>query len=441
MNKTTFYSIILGVTLLAVAMFFALNSNNYSTDPLYFWGDFVAITGLTILSIEIILGNFHSYFENLLPELNMIQFHIILGTSGIILLLTHPILFAIRDSAPNYFLPSFATSTNYLISIGVFALYLLVITVLTSYLIRKFAYRTWKKIHWLNYLVLIFGYYHAFTTRLATRRGGFRIGSTTFNLTTEILQTFAFTVTGLLLLAGLRAYFKRMITTKVIITKVEYEAKNIVNLYYEPVKPVIWIPGQYGFIRVKFEDGFKETHPFTISSTPLQGFLRQTIKNSGLFTKKIQGITKGATAFFEGPYGTFTLKPEDKNIVMIAGGIGITPFKSMIQEATDSKKKTKILLLYTARTKPDLAFYAELNDCVKKNSNLQVVYTLDQETGTEWTGEKRRIDPEFLDKYVKNYANRTFYLCGPSGFMNAITKSLISKGVKEDCIKKEEFSF
>ncbi len=426
MNQKFFYASIFLLGLFPGVIFSLTHYTEFSIAPLYFFGRFCALTGLTLLSLQLILGNFHSLLQTKFSKINVVNVHIVNGVIGFVLLITHPLLFAISDSMPSYFLPSFSDSFSLYRSFGVIALYLLVLTISTSFLLRKLSFRNWKKLHFLNYAVLLFGFYHA------------------FNIGSDLASNLIFKIFFIFLFAILifSFFYRRYgVGKKFVILKKEVEGKLVTSLYYVPVgKSFLWKPGQYGFVTISFSDGFKERHPFTISSSPSQKFLRQSIKSCGEFSSRIPTVSSGQLVYFEGPYGNFTFG-EEPDVVMIAGGIGITPFKSMIQEASDSGSKSKILLLYSARTLEDLVFYKELNECAKLNSNFKVIYTLNQEESQEWAGERSWINEQFLDKYVQTYSRRVFYVCGPPAMIDAINKILLSKGVSKESIKFELFSF
>ena len=139
----------------------------------------------------------------------------------------------------------------------------------------------------------------------------------------------------------------------------------------------------------------------------------------------------------KGPYGHFLLD-ESKDAVMIAGGIGITPFRCMARYATAKHLPTKITILYSNKTPSDIAFKDELDELEKKNNNLNVTHTITRAEGDEWKGRTGRIDACMIES-VPYWKNAVFYVCGPGAMVNSMASSLAEIGIPKDKIKKEIF--
>lgn len=142
-----------------------------------------------------------------------------------------------------------------------------------------------------------------------------------------------------------------------------------------------------------------------------------------------------------GPNGTFTLPRESKRfVVFLAGGIGVTPFHSMVEDATLRKLPHRILLLYFNTAPSSTAFLSDLEVMSAKNPNLRVVPSMDN-AGTEpWSGETRRAGEEVIREYALDPPNSVFYVAGPPGFAHAARKALIGMGIEDVFIKSEEFT-
>lgn len=150
-----------------------------------------------------------------------------------------------------------------------------------------------------------------------------------------------------------------------------------------------------------------------------------------------------------GPEGKFTLHDDhSKPAVFLSGGIGVTPFRSMIKYATDKQLPLKIVMFDSNRNEQNKLFKDEFDEWVNKNMNLKIVYTITDEDGEKlpssaWTGERGRINKEMLNKYLNNdETDRSiFYVCGPPAMLNAM-KGILEKELRitQERIKVEEFT-
>jgi ferredoxin-NADP reductase len=205
-----------------------------------------------------------------------------------------------------------------------------------------------------------------------------------------------------------------------------------------------YLPGQFHFIT--FHRGGNlpvEEHHWTISSSPYQkAFISSTIKESGDFTSTI-GLTRpGDKAVVQGPFGRFSyvLHAEDKDIVFIAGGIGITPFIGMLRHMRDTKADLNVLVLYANRSEKDIVFREELAQmAADERPRLTVVHVLGN-PGTDWTGEKGYVDREKMERHVGPVESKGFYVCGPPPMSAKIIETLLSMGVPYSRIRREIFS-
>jgi predicted ferric reductase len=228
------------------------------------------------------------------------------------------------------------------------------------------------------------------------------------------------------------------------VKSISAEARNVWTLTFEPPensRRFDFLPGQFQFIT--FDQGKGEEHPFTISSSPSIGNNHSsTIKGSGDFTKTIGSVKPGDQVGIQAPFGRFShvLEPGERNPVFIAGGIGITPFMSMLRYMRDTGEDRDVLLFYANRSEEDIVFRNELDSMAALASpRLRVVHVLDV-PGKEWQGEQGRIDRPLIEKYAGDLNNRLFYLCGPPPMMNALAALLIDAGVPAKRIRTERFA-
>ncbi len=233
------------------------------------------------------------------------------------------------------------------------------------------------------------------------------------------------------------------------VVEVKKESHNVWTVKLEP--PVgadvpDYLPGQFHFLTLYRHKGPRpEEHPFTISSSPTEKrFVTSTIKASGDFTATIGESTCGSDAAArQGAFGRFSsaLHPEEKDLVFIAGGIGVTPFISMLRWMRDVKWDGGVTLLWSNRAERDILFRDELDALVRDGvPALKVVHVL-SEPDASWQGAKGRIDEAILKPFVDaEAAGKVFYVCGPPGMIKSISAALRSLGVSRRRIRSERFA-
>lgn len=212
--------------------------------------------------------------------------------------------------------------------------------------------------------------------------------------------------------------------------------------------------GQFGAIRV-FKDGaWTEPHPFTLSSAPEDDTLRMTIKRSGEFTSAVPDIEPGTPIQCAGPFGQFCQGIDSqKELVMIAGGVGITPFLSVLRHFKDIDADNDIVLFWANKTPQDAFAAAELEDCTR-TLRLHVVHVFSRVAEAERTAapvfddrrpgrlsiEYGHLRQEILARHIVT-TTAAFYLCGPPPMQQAVLDELAKCGVPPESVRKEAFVF
>jgi predicted ferric reductase len=351
---------------------------------------------------------------------SLIRYHRFLGRLALVLLLLHPIFVFINEGT--------VTIGSGTLTVGTLVLLALTLTafVASHYKKLKLPYELWLNIHKVNYvlfpLVLLF---HVF-----------------INARPATLLYFIWVVLGilfiiLLLNKTLRERHIRNYPYEVV--KVKQEAKDICSLYFKG-RPLSYKPGQFMYLRLMRNGKKSSSHPFTISSSPTSELLAVTPKEQGDFTSTVKETKKGDLAYIDAPYGVFSfLNYDSGSIVFIAGGIGITPFMSMLRYMYDKKTDKPVTLLWGNKDKESLCFEDELATMEKELKQLQVVYVMSRQDS--WHGEKGRIGREIIEKYLPEPAVCEFYICGPPPMSRAAIDALHEMGIPKKKIHHELFEF
>jgi predicted ferric reductase len=189
--------------------------------------------------------------------------------------------------------------------------------------------------------------------------------------------------------------------------------------------------GQYCWITLGDTPFTLQQHPFTVASSDARpGRVEFAIKEFGDFTGSVKNIPPGTRAFVEGPYGAFTLDP-DPGVggFFVAGGIGITPFLSMLRSCRDRGDGRRLVLIYANNTWDEVAFREELEG-LRTALNLTVVHVL-RDPPDGWAGETGYVDRELIGRYLPGWAVNRFhcYACGPEPLMDAAAEAFAALGV------------
>jgi len=224
-------------------------------------------------------------------------------------------------------------------------------------------------------------------------------------------------------------------------------ARNIYSFYFKRPAEFDFIAGQYNrwTLPMTATDGRGSSRFFTISSPPSQKetFVVTTKIIQSDFKKELLELHENREIKIFGPMGQFVLDENNPDgNVFIAGGIGITPFHSILADAA-AKNSDKLLTLFVSFPVPeDIIFFDELTQLTQAHQNIKVVYTITkpQDSQKSWNGETGRISEELIKKYVKDLSKSIFYIVGPPPIVEDTQKLLEDMKIPDDHIRTEQFS-
>lgn len=201
--------------------------------------------------------------------------------------------------------------------------------------------------------------------------------------------------------------------------------------------------GQY--VGLSFRRGLRRTpmRCFSITTAPSDtGELGIAFRNRGAYTAALSELTPGSQIEIAGPFGDFTV-PRDENrpLMFLAGGIGITPFVSLLRDLVTRRNAPPVTLLYSVNSLQDVPFAPELMDLAKRNSNFTIRF-LTSEVPADRQGHPLVIQGRLSDEIIKQYVttDTLYYICGPGGYASAAHATLENLGVYEWAIHNEAFS-
>jgi ferredoxin-NADP reductase len=190
-------------------------------------------------------------------------------------------------------------------------------------------------------------------------------------------------------------------------------------------------------------DAEGNSRAFSIASAPFDNDLMIATRMRDTALKRVlRKASPGLQVKIDGPGGSFVLhRKSEKPAVFLAGGIGITPFLSIIRQAGNDQSPHHLYLFYSNRRPEDAAFLDLLSEATKRNPNFHLIATMTEmdKSHREWKGETGSINKDMLTKHLPSLQGPIYYLAGPPAMIAAMRSMLIEAGVDEDDIRTEEF--
>jgi ferredoxin-NADP reductase len=234
----------------------------------------------------------------------------------------------------------------------------------------------------------------------------------------------------------------RVVTTALRFVRRLDEGENVASFVFDADRPLGHRAGQAMRLTVPHPEpddrGISRT--FTISSAPSEPFAMISTRLSeppSTFKRALRLLEPGAVVEARGPYGRFVYAGDDRPAVFVAGGIGVTPFRSMLVELASQRAGAPVTLLYANRS-PDIPFRALFDGLARHWPGLRIVYTVTRPT-PDWRGQVGRVDEGMLRRHVPNLSRPLFYVSGPAAMVEATAGMLSVLGVGPDRVKRESF--
>src|SRR3989344_2557080 len=357
------------------------------------------------------------------------------GKLSILLIIAHPILITLAYSslAKTGFieeftgiLSSFRDTLQAFIALILFSS----IVFLSLYIVkRRLKYEAWYFVHLLTYLAIVLAWGHQL------KNGEDFLANRTFVLYWYALYTFVFgNVLIFRFIRPVYLFYKHRFRVEKVVP--ETHDTNSVYITGRKLDQFRVKPGQFMMFRFLQEGFWWQSHPFSLSKVMDGRSIRITPKSLGDFTIKIPELKAGTQIVIDGPYGIFTKEIATKDkFLLIAGGIGITPLRSLTEQLASEGKD--IVLISCNKTEKDVVFKEELDE-LSNEHGFPIHYILSKDKNPNYL--YGRSDKEKIQTLVPDHKERDIYICGPVAMLEGLRKDLAKLGVPEEQIHYEKFS-
>ena len=234
-----------------------------------------------------------------------------------------------------------------------------------------------------------------------------------------------------------------MYTTK-LVKKIPV-ADDAMGFYFEKPEDFRFQAGQFAnftLLNPTKNDEEGSSRVFSLVRAPYEEYLGfATRMRDSAFKCALKNLQLGTEIKLDGPYGGFVLhKTINIPAVFLTGGIGITPVRSIVAQASHDQLKQQITLFYSNRTPQLAAFTNDFIDFARQNANFTFIPIMTEAKAPDWNGETGFITQEMLKNYIPDLQKPIYHLSGPAGMVASMRKILVDAAVNEDNIRTEEFT-
>ena len=289
---------------------------------------------------------------------------------------------------------------------------------------RRVRYETWYYLHLYTYLAIALAFSHQFAVGVSFIN----------NLAARFWWSAMYLTVALLVLwyrvaVPLRAFARHKFT----VVGVKPESPGVISIYIggSHLDELEAEPGQFFRWRFLTRSMWWSSHPYSLSAAPGTDLLRITVKDIGDHSRALSRLRPGTRVSAEGPYGSFTAGRTGRGVLLLAGGVGITPLRAMF-----STLPGPVTLIYRASSERDIVFRDEL-DAIAAARGAKVYYLVGSRA--EIGGDP--LSPRMLRSLVPGLDQQEVYVCGPAGMISAAVEALRGAGVPRRQIHFESFEF
>ncbi len=393
------------------------------------------LTGLLVqlaITIQLLLVSRMVAIEQSFGFDRLNRVHRLVGKWLLVGIVLHPILLSVGYAVGNattpldQFFNFLATWENVFLAFVGSMLFVYVALISYAIVRKRLKYELWYYLHLLTYVAFGLVFLHELES-----------GDLTKDLSLFYWYFLNFTVIAFVIAYRVIRPLWKSARHGFTIAQVTVESKDTFSVYItgRDIVNFGYKSGQYANLTF-LQKGMWFTHPFSFSAEHNDTYIRFTMKALGDYTKRLGELRPGTRVIIDGPLGLFIEeKAKNEKLLFIAGGIGITPIRSMIGDIV--RRGKDITLIYAVRTLEDIAFRKEF-ESLRERQPFPIHYIVSTPTPGYETG---FLDREKLVRLVPDFYERDVYLCGPPPMMDATIVNLKGLGFKEENLHYEKFSF
>lgn len=362
----------------------------------------------------------------------ILKYHRSVAIVAILLLIAHPLILVVQQPAFARLLNPFGGTAAS--RVGNWALYALVLLALLSVFRKRIGlgYETWRVTHGLlGIAAIVLSHVHVYLAGSYTDA----LWKEVVLIALSVLMVSFFAYLRLVKPVRLRREPYRLAETR----KERADTWSVV-LQADGHAGMRFRPGQFAWLKIGASPFTIEEHPFSFSSSAQdRGRLEFGIKELGDFTRGVGDLSPGTRAYLDGPHGAFSIDlAPAPGYVFLAGGVGITPFMSMLRTMADRGDPRPVLLFYGSKSWDELAYREALTE-LEGRLDLTVVHVL-EDPPEDWDGESGFIDADVLARHLPDEGiERLYFICGPEPMMAAVEAALDARGIPLERVLSERF--